>query len=281
MSVETAIFVGTDRFAVQRCLGSGSFGTVYEAFDRERGTSVALKVLRQPDPAAIYRFKKEFRALADVTHPNLVELYELWSEGARWFFTMELVDGVDFLSHVRGETSPPLRVSSAIGPSGESEAETLDVESPAPLADRTPTLDWGRLRSSLLQLAEGLSALHASGRVHRDIKPQNVLVARDGRVVILDFGLVAELTPAPMDRSTGLHAVGTPAYMSPEQARELAVSEASDWYSVGVILYEALTGVLPFQGQTIELLARKLQEQPIPPRELAPGVPADLDLLCR
>ena len=280
MSVETATFVGTDRFAVQRCLGSGSFGTVYDVFDRERGAPVALKVLKQADPAAIYRFKKEFRALADVTHSNLVELYELMSEGARWFFTMELVDGADFLSHVRGETSP-LRVSSVIGPSEELEAETLDVEFPAPQADRVLTLDWGRLRSSLLQLAEGLSALHASGRVHRDIKPQNVLVTRDGRVVILDFGLVAELTPAPVDRSTGLHAVGTPAYMSPEQATGLAVNEASDWYSVGVILYEALTGVLPFQGQTLELLARKLQEQPIPPSERAPGIPADLDLLCR
>ena len=215
-----------------------------------------------------------------MTHSNLVELYELMSEGARWFFTMELVDGADFLSHVRGETSP-LRVSSVIGPSEELEAETLDVEFPAPQADRVLTLDWGRLRSSLLQLAEGLSALHASGRVHRDIKPQNVLVTRDGRVVILDFGLVAELTPAPVDRSTGLHSVGTPAYMSPEQATGLAVNEASDWYSVGVILYEALTGVLPFQGQTLELLARKLQEQPIPPSERAPGIPADLDLLCR
>ena len=83
MSVETATFEGTDRFAVQRCLGAGSFGTVYDVFDRERGTPVALKVLKQADPAAIYRFKKEFRALADVTHSNLVELYELMSEGAR------------------------------------------------------------------------------------------------------------------------------------------------------------------------------------------------------
>lgn len=284
LSVETDAFEGTDRFTVQRCLGAGSFGTVYDVFDCERGASVALKLLRLADPAAIYRFKREFRALADLPHPNLAELYELMSEGARWFFTMELVDGVDFLSHVRGETSPPLRASGVIGSWGAEEAETVDVEPHAPQADRASTLDRGRLRSSLLQLAEGLSALHGSGRVHRDIKPQNVLVTRDGRVVILDFGLVAELTPARVDQSTGLHVVGTPAYMSPEQARGLPASEASeasDWYSVGVILYEALTGVPPFHGQAIELLARKQQEQPIPPRERAPGVPADLDLLCR
>ena len=89
-------FEGTDRFVIRRRLGAGSFGTVYEVFDRRRGASVALKVLRETDPVAIYRFKKEFRALADLLHRNLVELYELMSEGDRWFFTMELVDGVHF-----------------------------------------------------------------------------------------------------------------------------------------------------------------------------------------
>ncbi len=97
-------FEGTDRFEIRRRLGAGSFGTVYEVFDRQRGAAVALKVLRETDPMAIFRFKKEFRALADLRHRNLVELYELMSEGDRWFFTMELVDGVHFLSHVRGWT---------------------------------------------------------------------------------------------------------------------------------------------------------------------------------
>lgn len=280
-SVEADAFEGTDRFAIQRCLGAGSFGTVYDVFDRDRGASVALKVLRQADPAAIYRFKKEFRALADVTHPNLVELYELMSEGARWFFTMELVDGVHFLSHVRGGASSAFKASTVIGPLGtRTQAHTADEETLPPHPGPAPAPNWDWLRSLLLQLAEGLSALHQSGRVHRDIKPQNVLVARDGRVVILDFGLVAELTPPRLEHSSGLHAVGTPAYMSPEQARGVAAREASDWYSVGVILYEALTGFLPFRGEPIDVLSRKQQYEAVPPHERAPGVPDDLDRLC-
>ncbi|HQR66103.1 MAG TPA: AAA family ATPase, partial [Thermoanaerobaculia bacterium] len=276
------VFEGTERFSVRRRLGAGSFGTVYEAFDRERGTPVALKVLRQTDPAAIYRFKKEFRALADVTHPNLVELFELMSDGARWFFTMELIDGVPFLSCVRGHVAPGTETLLAMA-TAEREAiaavdtveHRIDVATLA--ADAAP--DWDRLRALFLQLAEGLSALHAAGRVHRDIKPGNVMVSREGRVVILDFGLVAELTPQTLDRSSGLHAVGTPAYMSPEQARGLVAGAASDWYSLGVILYEALTGALPFHGDMGEILARKQHEDPVPPRQLVPGVPGDLDRL--
>src|SRR5512143_2005473 len=278
--VEAEDFRGTERFRVLRRLGAGSYGTVYEVFDRERGASVALKVLKQADPAAIYRFKKEFRALADVTHPNLVELYELMSDGTRWFFTMELIDGVPFLSHLRGGHRPSFKertVADSLG--ARRETDTVEI----PIAKRRPAPepDWDRLRSLFLRLAEGVSALHAAGCVHRDIKPSNVMVTRDGRVVILDFGLVAELALPRLDRSSGLHAVGTPAYMSPEQAKGCAVGEASDWYSVGVMLYEAVTGVLPFEGETIELLTSKLRDAPISPRERVPGVPEDLDLLCR
>jgi len=281
--VDADAFEGTERFRVRRCLGAGSYGTVYEAFDCERGAPVALKVLRQTDPAAIYRFKKEFRSLADVTHPNLVELFELMSDGVRWFFTMELIDGVPFLSYVRGNaplepqtlsTSPTLdlrEMEAADTIERKIDVETLEPEAPP---------DWERLRALFLQLAEGLSALHAAGHVHRDIKPGNVLVSREGRVVILDFGLVAELTPQILDRSSGLHAVGTPAYMSPEQSRGLAVGAASDWYSMGVILYEALTGVLPYRGEMAEILARKQHKDPVPPRKHVPAVPEDLDRLC-
>lgn len=281
MSVEADTFVGTDRFAIQRCLGAGSFGTVYEAFDRERGASVALKVLKQADPAAIYRFKKEFRALTGLTHPNLAELHELMSDGERWFFTMELVDGVPFLESLRGSTRPPLKERAEVAPPESlAELETVELAPPSPGADATPARDWTRLRLLFLQLAEGLAALHGAGRVHRDIKPENVLVTRDGRVVILDFGLIAEMMPVPRDRSSGLHAIGTPAYMSPEQAQGHAVREPSDWYSVGVMLYEALTDSRPFEGEPIEVLTQKLRSEVVPPSERASGLPDDLDQLC-
>jgi eukaryotic-like serine/threonine-protein kinase len=264
-------------------------GEVYEAYDCEARQTVALKTLTRFDGAAIYRFKREFRALADVTHPNLVSLYEMVGEGSSWFFTMELVDGINFLDYVRGEraaSAEPTTVdgaaSTTMAPVGETTAVMdPDTERAAPSDERTPhpCPRPERLRGALRQLAEGLQALHDVGRLHRDIKPSNVLVTGEGRVVLLDFGLVTESV------SEGTHhsfiVAGTPAYMSPEQGAGDGLSEASDWYSVGVMLYEALTGRLPFTGGYLEVLNDKLRHEPVPPSAVVADVPADLDALCR
>ena len=267
-----AEFTGTDRYAVERRLGSGGFGVVYQVLDRERGRRLALKTLHRADADALYRFKREFRALADVRHRNLVALYELHAEGDLWFFTMELVQGTDFTSYARGGRSAAF-----------ADTRPAKLAATAAAADRDEVagpgnaIDWERARRALGQLARGVIALHAASRLHRDIKPSNVLVAPDGRVVLLDFGLVKRTTDTESTDSVG----GTAAYMAPEQAAGQAVSEAADWYSVGVMLYEVLTGRRPYEGTPIQILVDKQGRDPTPPEQLAPDAPGDLCALCR
>ncbi len=248
---------GPGRFVIGRRLGAGGMGVVHEAFDRERLERVALKALPGVDGTAVYRLKQEFRTLADVAHPNLVSLYELVAEDGKWFFTMELVDGVNFLDHVRPNP--------AMTETGAAEARSLDEP---------------RLRAALRQLAEGLLALHAAGKVHRDVKPSNVLVSADGRVVILDFGIAIDQRAEARRTATRSWASGTIHYMAPEQIEDSLVTAASDWYAVGVMLYEALTGALPFEGSPVNIMYRKLHHAPAPVSERAQGTSSELARLC-
>jgi tetratricopeptide (TPR) repeat protein len=242
---DDAPFAGSQRFRVLGRLGSGGMGVVYEVHDGLRDEVVALKTLRRSGAADLYRLKREFRSLADVTHPNLVCLYELFVEEHGSFFTMERVRGVSFVEHVRG-----------------SAGECLSRE---------------RLESAFSQLVAGVSALHGRGMRHRDIKPSNVLVTPEGRVVILDFGLVADVRTLSGGAAIG---GGTPAYMSPEEAAGGTCSDASDWYAVGVTLYEALTGSLPFTGSVADVLRDKRSRESRPPSDMAPDVPEDLSAVC-
>jgi hypothetical protein len=232
-------FSGSERYELVRRLGRGGFGVVFEAIDHAQGGRVALKVLRPNRADQLYRFKREFRSLSELIHPNLVRLYELVARDQDVFFTMERIEGVTFLDHVA--SSPE------------------------------------RARAALRQLAAGLNALHRSGVLHRDVKPSNVMVDTDGRVVLLDFGLAVELTAG----SDTAELVGTPLYMSPEQCAQEALGAASDWYAVGVMLYEALTGKPPFSGTVMDIIARKQGAPPPPPSSVVPSLPRDLDELCR
>ncbi|MEM7350527.1 MAG: protein kinase [Acidobacteriota bacterium] len=245
-------FTGTERFRLEEHLGTGTSGEVFRAYDTKHDSLVALKTLHRADPAAIYRFKNEFRALADVSHPNLVQLYELLSDGERWFFTMELIEGCDFLEYCRG-----MVVSDPASP----------PSSPA---------DLDRLRAAARQLAEGLAALHDAGKLHCDIKPPNIRVDRQGRLVLLDFGLAQELFPSQGELTIDGELAGTPAYMSPEQAAGGRLDTASDWYSAGVVIFEALTGRRPFEGSFLEVLQKKQSGDAPSPKELLPDLPADL-----
>jgi hypothetical protein len=256
-------FTGTERFSVVRRIGAGSMGVVYEVWDRERQARFALKALSPRTRQWLSLFKNEFRVLRGLSHRNLVTLGELVKAGDHWFFTMELVDGVPFLAWAR----PGSEAGDAAHPDWPG----------ADTGEGAPRFDEARLRDGLRQLVAGLGALHRRGKVHRDIKPSNVLVTPEGRVVVLDFGLVRDLHGPENDDG---YLVGTPAYMAPEQTSHARVGPEVDWYAVGVMLYAALCGRLPFGGGIHELLTTKAAQLPVAPAQLVPGVPADLDALC-
>src|SRR5688572_3152358 len=148
------------RFQIQRRLGVGSFGVVYEALDKLNQTVVALKELISVDPASVSRFKSEFRMMADLHHPNLVVLHELFAADGRWFYTMDLIRGTDFRRYVRP--------SSAAGLEG---------------------CELRRLQPAFAELVQAVVACHQAGYLHRDIKPSNIIVRNDGRLILMDFGL--------------------------------------------------------------------------------------------
>jgi tetratricopeptide (TPR) repeat protein len=293
------------RFTSIRRLGAGGFGVVLEVEDQSTQSRLALKRLERVDPASIYRFKQEFRVLAGRRHQNLVRLHDLFSDAGTWSFTMELVDGVPFDAWVWGtaltgsatlapESTNPLVDSSeevatvAMGSDELPSSRTGPLELPRPPEAAPPTESGvrgggppegaiARLRAALPQLVRGVLALHEDGILHRDLKPSNVLVDRSGTVKILDFGLALASTGSdPADAARA----GTPTYMSPEQARGAALTMASDWYSVGVMLYEVLVGRPPFGGTAANVLSSKRSREPRDPRSLAGGLPNDLCDLC-
>jgi serine/threonine protein kinase len=280
MAAELPDFTGTERFEIIRRIGQGGMGTVYEALDRERNQRVAVKTLRAMTPESLLAFKKEFRTLQDIEHANLLSLGELISDGSAWFFTMELIEGSTFLDYVcpRRTVSPDV-----------SSAPTVDL----PVVPATPRrispglprrtsarFDDARLRSCLAQLTRGLMALHAAGKVHRDIKPANTLVEANEHLYILDFGLAVDHARAEQLEADERQIAGTIDYMAPEQAAGQPVGPESDWYAVGVMLFEALTGEVPFDGHIMEILGKKQSEVAPAPRSLVLDVPADLDALC-
>lgn len=303
------------RYEIVRRIGQGGMGVVYEAIDHARSTRVALKSISHPDPTAIYRFKREFRALADIVHPNLVALYELVSDGAQWFFTMQLVDGVDLARALQPEERSCGATDASERAAHERTTRRLsgtkrDLSANSLTNASSPrAVDWRKVRRVFAQVAAAVHALHTHRRLHRDLKPSNVLVRKDGTVVVLDFGLVAELDgggsdterPADDDASGAvrvdraafalsnapLHAqlsddivTGTIPYMAPEQASCDVLTTSCDWYAVGVMLYQVATGRLPFEGAPARVLALKLTNTPVAPRELNPSMPEDLDALC-
>ena len=231
------------KYRLIRQLGKGGMGVVFEAIHVDQGHRVALKTLPILNGKSLHMFKREFRSAAEINHPNLIGLHNLESDGDYWFFTMDLIDGQDFFSYV--------------------------------CPNRTLAVD--RLRAALPQLVSGVQALHNRGIIHRDLKPSNVMVTREGRLLVLDFGLALELENTSINSGD---VAGTPTYMAPEQATGGQVGTPADWYAVGVMLYEALCGKPPFRGAIMQMLSDK-QKQEAPPLITTDGLPKDLCKLAQ
>ncbi len=241
--LEEGVILG-ERYEILKRLGEGGMGAVYKARDHELDRLVALKVIRPElagHPDILRRFKQELILARQVTHKNVVRIFDLGSADGRKFITMDFIEGRDLKSILN-------------------ERERL------PASEVTPILQ---------QVCQGLEAAHAEGVVHRDLKPQNIMVDDAGRVWLMDFGLARSMELAGLTRTGVL--MGTPDYMSPEQARAEKVDARSDLFSLGIIAYEMLTGELPFQGDTLmSKLLLRVQQKARPVTDLEPGVPAAL-----
>jgi eukaryotic-like serine/threonine-protein kinase len=233
------------RYRIERPIGHGGMARVYLAEDTSLHRPVAIKVLdsrHADDDQFVERFAREARAAAGLNHPNIVSIYDRGSAGGAYYIVMEYVEG-----------------------------RTLKdvIEQEGPLAPR-------RSVDLVLQLLAGLRQAHQRGVIHRDVKPHNVIVQPDGRLKVMDFGIARAQGRGDMTEAGSI--VGTAQYLAPEQARGLAVGPPADLYATGVVLYEMLTGKVPFTGaSSVAIAMKQVQEEPVPPSRLNPAVPPDLE----
>jgi serine/threonine protein kinase/tetratricopeptide (TPR) repeat protein len=236
-----------ERYEILRVLGQGGMGAVYQARDRELDRIIALKVIRPElatDPGILARFKQELILARNITHKNVVRIYDLGEANGVRFITMEYVDGDDLRTLLRqhGKFSP----AQAIG--------------------------------MIEQVCRALDSAHSEGVIHRDLKPQNVMRDKQGRIVVMDFGLARSLGDSGLTQTGAI--VGTMEYMSPEQALGATLDQRSDIFSVGLIFYELLTGKAPYKAETaIASLMKRTREQAIPASDVDNSVPQSLSAI--
>ena len=243
--------VFANRYEVKEILGVGGMGVVYRAVDRELGEAVAIKTLRTDaltqDGVALERFKQEIRLARRITHRNVVRTYDLGEVNGTYYLTMEYVEGTSLKQLIQGRGALPLSVTLTVGK----------------------------------QLCRALEVAHEQGVIHRDIKPQNAVVEPSGVLKVMDFGIARLANPPKGRDQKGLTeagtSIGTPDYMSPEQLMGQELDPRSDLYAVGVVLFECVTGRLPFEAETTwALVAKHLEETPPDPRTLNKDVPPAL-----
>ncbi len=231
------------RFVIESLLGEGGMGRVYKAYDRELDRFIALKVLLPDlanDPQIIQRFKHELLLASRISHKNILRIHDLSEADGVKFITMAFVDGEDLHNIMKRERPLPLERA----------------------------LKFSR------QLCDALDAAHAEGVVHRDFKPHNVLVAANDQVFVSDFGLATSFETAKMGMTRSGAFVGTPRYMSPEQVEGGKIDQRSDLYSLGLVMYEMVTGDVPFTGEsTWQVMYQRVKEKPKDPKTLKPDLP--------
>ncbi|HWN21856.1 MAG TPA: Stk1 family PASTA domain-containing Ser/Thr kinase [Gaiellaceae bacterium] len=232
------------RYKISRKLGAGGMANVYLAEDQELGRRVAIKMLddrHSSDAQFVERFRREAQNAAGLSHPNIVSIYDRGEAEGSYYIAMEYVEGRTL-------------------------KELLVARGPSPIGI---AIDYTR------QILSALRFAHRNGIVHRDIKPHNVIVDGEGRVKVMDFG-IARAGTSQMTEAGSI--IGTAQYLSPEQARGAPVDQTSDLYSTGIVLYELLTGSVPFTGETpVEIAMKHLSQAPLPPSAHRPEVPRDLD----
>jgi serine/threonine-protein kinase len=240
-----------NRYEVKEILGQGGMGTVFKAVDRELGEAIAIKTLKpeflEGDSTALERFKSEIRLARKISHRNVVRTHDLGERDGLYFITMEYVEGTSLKQLIRARGKLPIAVALSVGK----------------------------------QLARALEVAHEQGIVHRDIKPQNMVVEPDGVLKVMDFG-IARLVTRPQDSGVTQAGaiIGTPEYMAPEQVTGEPVDHRADLYAMGAVLYECVTGHTPLTADTpYQMIARLLEDEPEPPRRANPDVPVELEAL--
>ena len=227
-----------NRYEILEKIGSGGMSVVYKAQCHTLNRLVAIKVLKEEfafDRAFIDKFRMEAQAAARLSHPNIVSVYDVVEEGALHYIVMELIEGVTLKSYI--EKRGCLENKEAIG--------------------------------IAIQVASGIAAAHSHHIVHRDIKPQNIIISRDGKVKVADFGIAKAVSAQTMNAT----AVGSVHYISPEQARGGYCDERSDIYSFGITLYEMVAGKVPFEGDnTVAVALAHLEDPVVPPTEYNPDI---------
>ncbi len=234
-----------NRYELQAKVGDGGMAVVYRALDTQLNRIVAIKILRDTyasDPGFLARFKREAQSAAGLSHPNIVNVYDVGQDGDLNYIVMEYVDGGNL-------------------------KEVINREAPLPT---------GQALEFAAQICDAIGYAHSRNLIHRDIKPQNILIDKSGRVKVADFGIAKGQGDMTLTQ-TGV-TLGTVHYFSPEQAKGLPATPQSDLYSIGVVLYEMLTGRIPFESDNPVALALKhLEEPPPPPRRFNPNIPPDLE----